>query len=297
MFHPIDLDIAGIGVRILGNAEIENYFLHFRAPVREVDVELIFVDRLERFGERSTFFLNSSIGRVGFSKNQREVQSKDGSRLRARYSRDRVVAEFEIGHSIWIAVNFIHSAVGERLEKRGFVRLHAAGFLTSEGAQVLVAPQGAGKSTLASRSSVPIFSDEIVYLKDGVVFAYPIPIATALSPGASRRTASPRTTPRPNVAEWSITAMGKTKFLSQVESPASPAKLAELVLVYRRSKLVAVAELIFGRGLPQMWPYLLRRTNIVYFPCVAWRRTAFFVGCYLRRTVRFETIGQFRNRA
>lgn len=80
---------------------------------------------------------------------------------------------------------FILSTIGELLEKRGYHRLHAAGLKTKEtdSALVLFGLSGTGKSSLVLQAlqeeKIQIFSDEIVFFKEGKIFPFPLNVSAS----------------------------------------------------------------------------------------------------------------------
>ncbi len=79
------------------------------------------------------------------------------------------------------ANNFLISRIGEHLNARGLVRLHALGLSGSSGATTVVMPSGGGKSTLALRAigddRCRILSEDSPLLdRKGLVYPFPLRI-------------------------------------------------------------------------------------------------------------------------
>ena len=166
--------------------------------------------------------------------------------------------------------NLLHSSIGEQLEQLGFVRLHAAAYLTPElTAAVHLAPSGAGKSTLIAQvlatTSWSVFGDETLLVREGLIHAYPTRVA--LNAGE-----------RPPDRVF----MGSKKVLTQIPASrvAAPSKIG--ALIYHTSKTLpflqktdAFVSISLGLGLPQMKEYMIRADA----PCILLR--------ILRRRLRF----------
>jgi hypothetical protein len=78
------------------------------------------------------------------------------------------------------------SRIGEHLDRRGLVRVHAVGLSGPAGALVLLMPSGGGKSALALRAledpRVGILSEESPLLdRDGLVHPFPMPITVDIA--------------------------------------------------------------------------------------------------------------------
>jgi hypothetical protein len=79
------------------------------------------------------------------------------------------------------AQNLVMSRVGEHLNRRGFVRLHALGLAAASGGVAVTMPSGSGKSTLALRAladeRVRLLSEDSPLLRrDGTISPFPLRI-------------------------------------------------------------------------------------------------------------------------
>lgn len=255
----------------------------------------------------------AGIGEVSTAPNERVVQTAADSRLRYRFyderngepaRRTRIQIDFdfkqnlaspaEIESEISILINAVHAAVGETLEKNGFLRLHAASVLAVDQSVTLVsAASGAGKSTWALRRFVSttdqLYSDETTWLLDDKVYPYPTPIAL----GAFKTETLPAT-----AQTLSRQFLGRCKLLTPIpfERVAPISRLTRIIAVEegRFKKIKWTFKIVLGLGLTQMWPYLLRRSNVGWLGVLAFRRMRFALGMMWAGHVEFVSVSEFR---
>lgn len=170
----------------------------------------------------------------------------------------------------------INSFVGWELERRGWIRLHAATYLQSDGSTfTLFGDSGIGKSTLAVtclQQHRPLFSDEITLIaSDRTIHPYPIPIQ--LSDGLVRKFQLDTSRLHPfkkrlYPLKWQLPlteghiASDATP-LSHIHSPHSA-----LGVLYR---------MVVGTGLPQILEFQLRLDNLISIGCVLFWRFCFWL--------------------
>lgn len=276
------------------------FFLEPAGLVRAADVFIRFAPALNE-PSRVRRLGRSGIGEVSSAFRARLVCTASGARLRYRFNRvrrERLQFEIDVDPptsteslvETALVINAVHAAVGESLERKGYLRLHAAAVLTSDGATVVAADKEAGKSTWIHQTlettNEKIYSDETTWIRDGLVHPYPVPIA--------RKTESPE-------AGLERVFLGHRKTLTLIPAArvAPPAKLHRLVAVVdaRFPRPIWTAKIVFGIGLAQMWPYLLRTANLLWLMRVASRRLNFAVGALNNRDTIFTTRSEFRRLA
>ena len=168
---------------------------------------------------------------------------------------------------------FILAFFGEAMERRGWSRMHAAGWTRPvarsagtrdlPGAVLLMARSGTGKSTIASRLikelGRPILGDEVVFLKDGEVIALPVSI--------KMRGVDPFGKIRIPLAAAELAQSGR---LLRVwwSLPGEPG-LGRLTTMDR---IRFLRDLSLGIHLPQIAEFLVRKENIPFLARVFQRR-------------------------
>lgn len=194
MSSPLELDVYGLRVAVRGPwdevlAGVRRDFAWFVAPGGEPHLEI----QVEQgapdyapFGDAVASFVTG-----------RNVVYQVGTTTLVDYSgralfvleRDRGVAavQGEDPDLVREAVDcLLLSRIGEHLDGRGLVRVHAVGLSGSLGAIAVLMPSGGGKSSLALRAlddpRVAILSEESPLLdRDGLVHPFPLPITVDLA--------------------------------------------------------------------------------------------------------------------
>ncbi|MES2857180.1 MAG: hypothetical protein V4692_15030 [Bdellovibrionota bacterium] len=236
------------------------------------------------------FKLSTSLGELRIGK-IRSIRFLDGGFGVFDFKSDSRSAQFTENVSVDVIENYMAATWGELLEKRGVMRLHAAGFVQDGGTEIYVAKSGAGKSTLISRilgRGEKIFSDEIVLVEKNFAHAFPLPIALEET--------------RAHESKRRRRFLGSTKPIYSVErnSVASPAKVERIVFVTDSIFVARHLEWIFtvtlGLGLPQMKEYLVRSNSCGDLFRFAVRRFAFALTILATRRLVFQCENSFRSR-
>ena len=180
---------------------------------------------------------------------------------------------------------FILSLLGEGLERRGFVRVHAMSIAKDQKAFSIMALSGTGKSTLLfnllKSTDLKCFSDEILLVKNGRVFAFPLRLSL---PGEARD---------PQIEKFAISETfwfergSKRKYLWPIpqERLSSPLPLQMLFFTTREKRadvsvdsiswtdsLIFLSQIVLGLHLPQMAEIFLRFENIPHLFLTALQR-------------------------
>ena len=157
------------------------------------------------------------------------------------------------------------SLLGEDLERKGFMRIHAASFAHDLGATAVLAPSGTGKSTLAAQilrgSSLNLYSDEITLLKNGTL--YPFPCRMALKPPQEERISIPQN----RIAV--PTVLHKIYLATRVSE-----KCFTIQTLTTRRAASLIAQLTIGWHLPQLLEVALRRDSFFFLCQMLVRRLA-----------------------
>jgi hypothetical protein len=195
---------------------------------------------------------------------------------------------------------FILSLLGEGLERRGFVRLHAMSVAKDQKAFSIMALSGTGKSTLLfnllKSTDLKCFSDEILLVKNGCVFAFPLRLSL---PGEIRD---------PQVEKFAIGEKfwfergSKRKYLWAIpqERLSSPLPLQTLFFTTREKNradvsvdsiswmdsLIFLSQIVLGLHLPQMAEIFLRFENFPHLFLTALQRFGLGMRLLLDRRVR-----------
>jgi len=178
---------------------------------------------------------------------------------------------------------------GIELEKRGYLRLHAASFRSQERALAVFGPSGVGKTTLVdcllNHSNCNVFSDEITLIckefQNQHFVAWPLRLAKKISGSyaaasderlrADGRLRRLMPIPPDRVAERSGTADKVGMIFFGVHKKHSEARI--LPLTFLRS-LLFVLQVSFGWHLPQMFEISLRLSLVFHFAKEFFRRFA-----------------------
>jgi hypothetical protein len=164
---------------------------------------------------------------------------------------------------------FIQSSVGENLEKSGWVRIHACGFVLDDQAVIIPGDSGQGKSTfilwLLEKTNLPLLSDELILTngKDYVGFPMRISIKN-----------------RNELPNLPAESWNRSRWKSRWQISIPPDRLhrypisGQLVLLPKQTQNFATWQLRFllGLGIAQMKEYLLRPLNLGNLFLFLWRR-------------------------
>ena len=186
----LELDVYGLRARVTGDwadvvGDLRRDFWWFRtdatsAPALHVSIEQR-APEFDRFGALPAAFVTP----------RNVVYQGTGSTVVDYFGRavlviDRrggpVVVQGEDPHLVREAANnFLISRIGEHLNARGLVRLHALGLAGADGAVAIVMPSGGGKSTLALRAietdDCKVLSEDSPLLdRHGMVHPFPLRI-------------------------------------------------------------------------------------------------------------------------
>lgn len=169
-------------------------------------------------------------------------------------------------NSLGYIENYLHSVIGEELEKRGWFRMHACGTVAEGHAKIWMADSGSGKSVhilkSMNESQEAILGDEILYFKNGYVFPFPIPVATAKNMVSS--------------ANRERLFLGSQKSLTPIPPHRIAQPTSDFTINYiGSSKLMFIVKFVLGLGLPQMRVYLVRANNLYFLFRQAFARLKF----------------------
>lgn len=203
-----------------------------------------------------------------------------------------VVHGSETDHVYEVAYVAVLSLLGWELEKSGFVRLHALGLNFDGSAALFQLPPKGGKSTLALESvesGVDVLGDEVMLVRDGQAFAFPIRAAVS-SKVAGRFGLDGRRFHRKSFDEKTLVSLPRVSLEPvpvQTLVFQSRAGLAETIGKAGLTDLVVWSiSTCLGLGLPQMREFIVRAEEIPWFAIVFWRRLVFVCGFSRRRTLK-----------
>ncbi len=228
---------------------------------------------------KHVFLFRNRLCRVSTWGRIRTCDYGNGTLCRAESFRSKVglrrkfeIKSASLEHLHEVVYLAILSAVGEELEVRGMVRLHALGLLYDNKAFVLMMPSGCGKSSLAVLAIKKelkhfLFSDEIVlyHLKQRVVLPFPLPIS--LKPSVAENLDLPPTAGRSFKRKIFGRKLHHSVPRGAIAPPAplgpvalcSPSKVSNLQMDMSMGlKARLVINVLLGLGLPQMTEHLLR---------------------------------------
>jgi hypothetical protein len=236
--------------------------------------------------------VKTHLGLVSSSLGERKLVFANQQILFFQTSRQfRSVRVYQNNSSADYIINFIHSSVGELMERNGFVRLHALGVSIGRLTKVYLAPQGAGKSYAAVRllkaQNTFLLGDETVFEKAGHLFSYPVPIASCEKAASA-----------PLLRQRNF--LSKRKFLVEIPadrvSHALPLDRVKYVSTWPRplSLLTWLIETTLGLGLPQMKEYVIRKDTVLVLPAIAFQRFCFAIRALREKRVDFISIKEFR---
>jgi hypothetical protein len=155
----VEFDAYGLRISLTGDwpevvEEVGLDFAWFRAPdaAPRVDVQVIIERRppdFDSFGEVPATFITPR--NVVYQRNETMIIDYFGRAVAVLdRARGRVLIQGEDSHLVHEAVYlFVLSRIGEHLDARGLVRLHALGVAGRDGGVAVLLPSGGGKSTLA----------------------------------------------------------------------------------------------------------------------------------------------------
>lgn len=172
-------------------------------------------------------------------------------------------------------VNLILSWMGEKLERLGFLRVHAAALATETGAIVVGGRSGVGKSTFsmqAIQQKNKILSDEMILFKDGWVHHFPVALRM-LDP---KKNSSAEKINIPLELDNLPPAMRLKKFFYLLSKP----------LKFRR--LNFIFDIILGLGLTQMFQYFFRIDSLAFLFELAVRRLFFCIRLFFQKKIQIE---------
>lgn len=162
------------------------------------------------------------------------------------------------------------SIIGEKLEEKGYLRLHAAGITKAGTTFIFLMPSGAGKSTKALRhlqgNNGSLFGDEILLTKDGQIFAFPMPISMKYIPTWSHS------------FDVEINTQAGKRYLWQInkEDIAPPLFIDKLYLLSSMPSQLLVLHffisVFLGLGLPQMREFFFRKKNLIRIFLISHKR-------------------------
>lgn len=154
---------------------------------------------------------------------------------------------------------FIQSAVGESLERSGWVRLHACGFVLGDQAIIIPGDSGQGKSTfslwLLENTNLSLLSDELILTNGKHYLGFPMRISIKNKGEIQNR-----------AAEFWSRSRWKSRWQISIPSPRlhrQPIQ-GQVVFLPQQSQNFAKWQVRFlmGLGIAQMKEYLLRPSNI-----------------------------------
>ncbi len=249
-----------------------------RSPL--IAIQLQSASRIEQSQRtKGTFLFRNRLCRVYTWAGKRLCDYGSGTFCHSSWARTEAglhryfaISGSNLEHLHEVAYLAILSAVGEELEVRGLVRLHALGLLYDNQALVLMMPSGCGKSSLAVMALKKdikqfLFSDEIVLfdVRQQMVFPFPLPIS--LKPSVATSLGLPPTAGR----SFKRKIFGRKLHHSIPRSAiAPPAPLGSVILcsqsenallqpdLTKRLKARLALNILLGIGLPQMTEHLLR---------------------------------------
>ncbi len=317
----VRFSIYGQRVRLIGPvaltqdlAEDFSYFVTAAgqrpAPAADLTIEI----RQHKFIIKPEKFFKTKNYTIYGRSLQRYVEYEDGSKVIVTHNlvdgRLVSIMAHEAARSYELAYLVLHSFVGEKLEARGLLRLHALAFNRQNCDVILFLPSGGGKSSLAAmmlkRPDCQIYSDEVTLLENSCLRPYPWRIgldqksASKLGPALGLDTTHSRTAQRTD---------GRAKYLlpiptEKIASPANePAEIntnddttltttpniywgvLNLVannadqkgepvvrLALFKEKLQFLTSVVLGLGLMQMAEYIVRTDNFQQMIRTGFRR-------------------------
>jgi hypothetical protein len=224
--------------------------------------------------DRLPLFFKTNSYKVYGARLPRLVEYGDGSSVYVADGAPRAVRIFARSNarSYELAYLSLHSYVGEKLEKLGFIRLHALTFSHNGQTGAVILPSTGGKSSLAwlmtQNKSYAVYADEMSLLYKKTLQPYPwrlgLDLRAALNVGADPE-------------KWRQTQrlIGQPKFLATIdnEKVAKPQLLNacywgvasdknEIRKATRQEKIEFIWSTVVGTGLMQMGEYILRLDNI-----------------------------------
>lgn len=167
------------------------------------------------------------------------------------------------------------SKIGEELEhRRGWLKLHALGWVANKEAVLALLPSGGGKSHLAKRildeRKELLLGDEILFCDGKTVYPFPIRLALRESSAMQLSVTSARIFKRKVFDAKYLLPIPKDRI-------ASPAPLRQISLGYRsvrnsiqeptlKDRLYFLFLCVSGWGLPQMREHLIRKQTFFRIP-------------------------------
>ncbi|MBL7714480.1 MAG: hypothetical protein JNL01_03365 [Bdellovibrionales bacterium] len=225
------------------------------------------------FGLRKVFTFRK-IKAYGFGP-RRACLYPDGTWVYLNGSQIQVAADFERVYKT------LQSVLGERLELRGYHRIHAVGFQESDQTTVICAAPGAGKSTMAlqnlKQADFILLSEESPLIHStGKILPFPLPIGI-LEGNEKKRHAW-------NLKPEAWRDAGKTQilFARKIRPHAKIQKISRL-----RGMLFLFPSVVAGLGLVQLTEILLRYTPTLNLDRILYRRLALWLKLSFSKKVRF----------
>lgn len=331
----VTLDVHGVKVQITARtsdavvmhalSEIERDFATFATTHDGLAAPIVITVGPHTPGiARVMFKIKTSLGVVEFGRSafnyrSRSIKFHDQSTGDFRYfkftrSQFRTADFFLNNRDSWTNIeNYIHSSVGELLERRGYFRLHAAGRIVNDQALLYFGSSGTGKSELirhclSQRGEHDILGDEMILIRaarqrlqepqlDSHIalhaLAYPVPVATVVS----SRTSS--------LTDRSRLFLGVCKELTSIppDRVAKGELLAQIIAVFEtpdsRWRLAAqwIVSFTLGLGLAQMREYLIRIDLAPWLIGQAIRRARFAHLLLTRSHVSFISRDKLRSQS
>lgn len=253
-------------------------FQNFKSemPVGKADIFVRLVPKLQPNFFLLPFMMNSDCAAFGWW-SKRMVHYSNGSGFYRQKKSEQIEIQVKGNqeqHIRQAAFHVIISAVGELLEKQGYLRLHAAALKnrSSQAGVLLFGLSGSGKSTLILQAleekQIEILGDDLIFCKGDRLYSFPLHIfasqqefqALNLAPGPIFGESSAQESiykiPQHKIAE--SCQLGSIAYLKtdSYQWMTSELSLFEYVTF--------VLSIIFGIHLAQKWEYVCRLDNFAF---------------------------------
>lgn len=187
-----------------------------------------------------------------------------------------------------IAYIALMSKVGECLEKKGWLRMHALGLETKQGATIIPLPCGGGKSVLAYQAiqqNIPIYSDEIILTNGEKIYPFPVRIALKKEAAEKLNVTNRRLFKRAHFDQKVLVPIPN-------ELIAKPSSIYRIYSGHKGGKLSLIFILALGLGLPQMREFLIRSDNLLWLPILLLQRIKIAIALINNREIQNVEIDQ-----
>lgn len=242
----------------------------------------------EKFEDSGFFFpvFRRSNKFAVFGFRRRKVIYSDNTDVRVKFSKTKCKVEIKPGNLQNLSNHILDIVLwwtGEMLERQGYVRVHAAGFVRNGLTQCIFAQSGTGKSLLSfllAQADQAVLGDELLFIKNLQVIPMVIPLR--LSEADFLKWSSVKIEPQKNQLHLrSNSTQNKFSISGLTRDPLEQPLFGSLVYLQKEAspypKIKFLMELTLGLGLPQMGQYLIRMDSFLSLIGVAIQRFSFGV--------------------